>query len=58
MSFGRCLDCDGPVERVGWDDLCFACQESEKAELLGEDDEDCGSCSCVVMCGYCGEVTL
>lgn len=41
-GFGECQNCGGSVERVGWDDLCFRCQESEKAELLGHeiDEED------------------
>lgn len=40
QEFGVCLDCGGPVERVGWDDLCFACQESEHAELDPYEDEE------------------
>ena len=39
-GFGECQDCGNAVERVGWDDLCFACQESEKAELI-DDGEEC-----------------
>lgn len=39
-GFGECLECGGPVERVGWDDLCFACQESEKAEMEPVDERD------------------
>jgi len=31
-GFGECQECGGPVERVGWDDLCFSCQEDERAE--------------------------
>lgn len=36
--FGMCRGCGFAVERVGWDDLCFACQE-EDARLYGPDDE-------------------
>lgn len=31
-----CLDCGQPVERTGWDDLCFDCQDDRKHE----DEED------------------
>ena len=39
-GFGECLDCGCSVERPGWDDLCFRCQESEKAEVVGDDEWD------------------
>lgn len=39
-EFGVCIDCGGPVERAGWDDICFACQESEHAELDPYEDEE------------------
>jgi hypothetical protein len=39
-GFGECAACGCGVERVGWDDLCFRCQEAEKAELVDDDEED------------------
>lgn len=39
-GFGECLNCGCGVERVGWDDLCFRCQKSEKAEMEPYDERD------------------
>lgn len=36
--FGECAQCFNQLERPFWDTICFACQESLKAELA-EDDE-------------------
>lgn len=38
-GFGQCEACGCSVERVGWDDLCFSCQESEKAEMADDWEE-------------------
>lgn len=39
-GFGECIACGCPVERVCWDELCFRCQESEKAEMEPVDERD------------------
>jgi hypothetical protein len=43
-GFGQCVACGSGVERVGWDDLCFACQDDEREmwesrlEAMAEED--------------------
>jgi hypothetical protein len=39
-GFGECASCGCSVERPGWDELCFRCQESEKAEMEPYDERD------------------
>ena len=39
-GFGECVACGCGVERAGWDDLCFRCQEAEKAEFADDEDAD------------------
>ncbi len=41
-GFGECEGCGCSVERVGWDRLCFACQDEER-EFDDERDEGAGS---------------
>lgn len=31
-GFGECEGCGNSVERVGWDRLCFSCQDEEREE--------------------------
>jgi hypothetical protein len=33
-TFGECEGCFGQIERVGWDRLCFDCQDEERQEQL------------------------
>ena len=45
-GFGVCITCGGPVERVGWDDECFRCQD-EWDEQPGVDEAfEHDACGC------------
>jgi hypothetical protein len=38
--FGICIACDMPVERPGWDDLCFSCQEDDDNDEFDLQDDE------------------
>lgn len=38
-GFGECINCGSAVERVGWDDLCFRCQDEEADDLHDTRDD-------------------